>query len=203
METPKNDWNQFFIQYGIERKSVPFGLPPVEIAKSQQIKECSEELSFVFPTDYENFALQIGPGTLGRCRIYCPTASYSVPDLRFQTSLLKTHFSDPDLASKLVFPIHDSIVFAQDIHENYLFVWLREAAAKGDYTIYCLDRSNALKVKPPRVAKTFLQFVEKVCLGRLIQDLGLSNDDDEDEDEDDSDNEKGLPPKTFKPFAAQ
>ncbi len=46
------------------------GLPSAKPGSLEDCNKCSEELKIKFPADYLDFTLQIGPGTLGRVRIF-------------------------------------------------------------------------------------------------------------------------------------
>jgi len=116
------------------------------------------------------------------------------------TQLFLSQFESPnDMLDNI--PVKELTIFAQDVHESFFFGWLK--SQKDDYSIYCIDHTRKKKTKPPRVAKTFTQFVDKVCLGTLMHDLGLQRTQSDEVDDSSSDEEAHLPPKSFKPFAGK
>jgi hypothetical protein len=70
MENKQIDWRSLFAQMNVVVKENPFGLASVKPGTQNDIELCSKELEFTFPHDYSIFALTIGPGTLGRVRIF-------------------------------------------------------------------------------------------------------------------------------------
>lgn len=62
------------------------------------------------------------------------------------------------------------LFFAQDTDQDLWFGW--KYNTEGDYTIYAVDEQP--KAPPPRkVAQSFAEFVDEVCLGVRIEKLGL------------------------------
>lgn len=70
MDNNTIDWKSFLQQMNVVIKENPFGLASVKPGTQSDLEICSKELGFAFPQDYSNFALTIGPGTLGRVRIF-------------------------------------------------------------------------------------------------------------------------------------
>lgn len=69
--SPSTNWNEFLVLKEVLFKSPPFGLASAPKSTEDALVQMQKEYrDFVTPDDYNQFALQIGPGTLGRVRIY-------------------------------------------------------------------------------------------------------------------------------------
>lgn len=65
------NWNDFLLSKQITFKSPPFGLASAPKSTAANIAELQKDYrGFVTPDDYNKFVTEIGPGTLGRVRIY-------------------------------------------------------------------------------------------------------------------------------------
>jgi len=178
------DWATFFQKHSVNLKESPFGLAPVEKPSTEQVLECEKELNFRFPEDYKNFLLEMGPGVLGRCRVYGPTGSMSVLiDPRLQTGRLRNKFQQSEFTKVHSFDLNDLVVFAQETRMNLWFGWKASKAPfhistssspslSLEYSIYCFDEQPC--APPPRkICDNFEDFVLKVCLGNLLEKLKL------------------------------
>jgi len=86
-------------------------------------------------------------------------------------------------------------------------LWFGWKQSSKSYEIYCVDENE--EAPPPlKVCDNFVEFLEKVCIGKRMSELQVAyyfkpkKDDGKDEIDDDekSDEEEELPPKTFTPF---
>lgn len=68
------------------------------------------------------------------------------------------------------FDLKTLLFFAQDTDQDIWFAWKQNN--NGDYTIYAVDEQP--KAPPPRkVASTFSEFVDNLCLGVGLQKAGI------------------------------
>jgi len=121
--------------------------------------------------------MEIGPGLLGRCRIYGPTGSSSVLiDPRTQTGRLRNKFQQSDYKKVHSFDLNDLVVFAQETKMSLWFAWKANCTSTSssplNYTIYCFDEQPC--APPPRkVSDNFTDFVLNVALGNVLEKLKL------------------------------
>ena len=207
---------------GVTWKANPFNLPGMAPPSVQDIAKGLQDLeqstSFYPPSSFVAFSAQVGPGTIGRCRIYVPSASFGFHDMRMHAYRLAEKFRHFP-ARHHSFRLDQLVAFAQDVEEDLWFGWLRSDEPKqltpslADIPIYCFDESE--DADPPiKIAQSFQEWVECVALGPRLQLLGLkkyrpgkSNKDEVDskwssDDNDDDDDFANLtnPPQTFLPF---
>jgi len=72
---PEILWHDFLQSQEVTLKMPPFGLPAAPKSTADAIAQLQKEYrDFVTPDDYNQFTLQVGPGTLGRVRIYAYAA---------------------------------------------------------------------------------------------------------------------------------
>ena len=75
--TPTQDWQAYLAAKEVTFKSPPFGLASAPKSTPDALAQLQKEYrDFVTPLDYNEFALQMGPGTLGRVRIYAYERSF-------------------------------------------------------------------------------------------------------------------------------
>jgi len=210
------DWHTFFRCNNVEMKENPYGLGAIKKGSEADLKDFEKDVNIPLPSDYCQFAMQIGPGTLSRCRIYCPTERIGFTDPRIHTGRLHDKFSQPEHTVAHNFDLKELIVFAQETVDNLWFGWKFSLAVQGDHSVYCFDEQP--RAPPPRkVANNFLEFVNEVCFGPKLEKLGLKrfieNGQEQDKDEDNwSDTEDENPKqaipeppvidKFFRPYPA-
>ena len=194
--TLTTDWLAFFDTHQIERREPPFGMPAIEPSTEHDVASCVADfahLAFELPHDYVAFSMQIGPGTLGRARMYArslqhdsigssgqvsdcsshrfgPCAAMKGSDLRMHTLRYHDTVTRPTYRRVHSVPLERMILFAQDVEHGLWFAW-RAAAAGGanDYAVYYLQDDN--KAPPPRrLADSFSEFVSHVALGTRMQE---------------------------------
>lgn len=69
--TAGNNWIESLQAQGVAFKQPPFGLPSAPKSTEANLVELQKDYrNFVTPSDYNDFVTQVGPGTLGRVRIY-------------------------------------------------------------------------------------------------------------------------------------
>jgi len=211
----ENSWMNIFQELNVEMCKVPFSLKQVEKAEVNDIQECENEFGTTFPRDYCAFCCEIGAGSLGRVRIYCPTRRVGLSDPRIQNGRLKNRFSNDDYSTVHSFPMDDLIVIGQDLSEDFWFGFRKSylLLEEPDFKVYCFDETS--NAPPPRiVANNFTEFVKVVCLGPKISKLGikkfneekLEDNAEEEWDSDESDDTVDplhLPPLKFIPFPSR
>lgn len=106
------------------------------------------------------------------------------------------------------FDLKTLLFIAQDREHDLWFGW--KYNTEGDYTIYAVDEQP--KAPPPRkVAKSFVEFVEQICLGVGLDKMGLrrfTEDPSKDKEhiepwDSDEEVEYEMPPQTFTAFASR
>eukprot|EP00010_Vexillifera_abyssalis_P006099 CAMPEP_0201552224 /NCGR_PEP_ID=MMETSP0173_2-20130828/14564_1 /ASSEMBLY_ACC=CAM_ASM_000268 /TAXON_ID=218659 /ORGANISM="Vexillifera sp., Strain DIVA3 564/2" /LENGTH=618 /DNA_ID=CAMNT_0047962667 /DNA_START=8 /DNA_END=1861 /DNA_ORIENTATION=+ len=216
-------WQTFIEANNIEEKKNPFGmqsLPPPKIGEIEFALSDLYATTGYYPCDeYIRFAVELGACTLGRCRVFTPSASLQPHDIRMHAYRLQAKFSSDAYSNQHRFPMDQLVAFAQDTEEDLWFGWdarYAQDTEKREF-IYCFDETP--DADPPRlVAKTFKQFVQDVCLGYTMSKLALkkykpnqqvsSDDDDVDGywsgDSDGDDDQPGklypLPPQIMRKF---
>jgi hypothetical protein len=137
-------------------------------------------------------------------RIFTLTENVGPSDLRFHSARLLNKFKT--FKKKIhSFPLHELIIFGNDMEHDLWFGWKKSSKS---YEIYCVDE-NEEAPPPMKVCDNFVEFLEKVCIGKRMNELKVAyyfkpkkNDDgnDEESEEDDIDDKEDLPPKVFTPF---
>ena len=184
--------------------------------------------SHPLPTDFLQFLVQVGPGTLGNVRIFGITQPLSQFDLRFHTHRLQQlHANDVrelneeyeernvKLNKNRIADHSSFIFFAQDRNQEDLWFAYKQRTTTSDDDqvqddeIFVVDTHPEALMQPPRriCKKGFEQFVAQVCLGdRLRQKeivstrrLAQQQEDDEMSDESEEDEEEKV--YTFLPFS--
>jgi hypothetical protein len=75
-----------FDELQVRRATLPFGLPPMPPPERSDVLAAKTDIEFVFmlplPDAYVRYCVEIGHGTLGRCRIFAPCSELNPHDLR-------------------------------------------------------------------------------------------------------------------------
>ena len=72
-EKKEEVWEGFFERKQIAIREVPFGLPALAKPSAEDVaiaQKDFEDVNFLFPSDYSNFCVTYGGGTLGRVRMF-------------------------------------------------------------------------------------------------------------------------------------
>eukprot|EP01130_Rhizamoeba_saxonica_P012927 TRINITY_DN5490_c0_g1_i1.p1 TRINITY_DN5490_c0_g1~~TRINITY_DN5490_c0_g1_i1.p1 ORF type:complete len:213 (-),score=35.92 TRINITY_DN5490_c0_g1_i1:44-682(-) len=167
------DWPQFLFQdLQIRRVENPRGLRDMTPPEPHDATKVSDELNIIFPEDYLTFSSSLGPGVLGRIRIYCPMPLINFADLRTHAGRFTAMVEKEDYQTVHKFPMEQLVIFAQDIHDNLWFAWRRDYGNNGNHCIYCFDE-NPEADPPKKVADDFREFVINICLGKGYRKLNL------------------------------
>eukprot|EP01080_Neovahlkampfia_damariscottae_P004443 gene4443-7818_t len=146
---------KLFQKLEIEIKDCPFKLKSIEKPKKEDVENVEKSLNFIFSNDFKDFQKDIGPGNLGRVKIFGTLKNLNGQHLLFHSSRLEKLFSEQKMIHS--FPMKDLIIFGQDIQYNSIYY----AFKKNDETefIYAIDHSE--KSPPPKkISKSFLNFIE-------------------------------------------
>mmetsp|Transcript_5027 Transcript_5027/g.15336 ORF Transcript_5027/g.15336 Transcript_5027/m.15336 type:complete len:424 (+) Transcript_5027:35-1306(+) len=205
-EQALGQWSQLlFTEMQVRRTTLPFGLPSMPPPQRSDVLAAKSDIEFVFmfqlPAAYVSYCIEIGHGTLGRCRVFAPCSELNPHDLRFHTYRLRDKFMSDSFVKTHKQRMDNYVVFANDVEENFWFGWRRGEPSDKQGFIYCIDESD--EAPPPmRVARTFEEFITKVCLGNTLKKLGLKRFSLQEEEgaSSESDDEDENPPQVFKPF---
>eukprot|EP00013_Stygamoeba_regulata_P011653 CAMPEP_0177682086 /NCGR_PEP_ID=MMETSP0447-20121125/31068_1 /TAXON_ID=0 /ORGANISM="Stygamoeba regulata, Strain BSH-02190019" /LENGTH=375 /DNA_ID=CAMNT_0019191559 /DNA_START=10 /DNA_END=1134 /DNA_ORIENTATION=+ len=176
-EQALGQWSQLlFTEMQVRRTTLPFGLPSMPPPQRSDVLAAKSDIEFVFmfqlPAAYVSYCIEIGHGTLGRCRVFAPCSELNPHDLRFHTYRLRDKFMSDSFVKTHKQRMDNYVVFANDVEENFWFGWRRGEPSDKQGFIYCIDESD--EAPPPmRVARTFEEFITKVCLGNTLKKLGL------------------------------
>lgn len=224
--------NDFFTKNNVQLKPVPYGLKSIPLAffEDSIFSTAATQIlaflnqnnlldSFKFPGDYISFIKSHGPGTLEKCRIFAPLASFlefqdirlpQQADVHFHTKQLHLKIrqnhedeqvfdendnlvvglvASPQHAPIHTFPMHLLIVFALDVNENLYYCWRVDRAAQGDYKVYVVD-DHAEAPPPTAIAEDFTEFCKECCLGNALKENGIKKTQDQkEEDNEENDND--------------
>jgi hypothetical protein len=132
------NFEKLFTELEIEMKDCPFKLKPVPKPTKEEIKNTENRLKFEFSEDFKEFHKQIGPGNLGRVKLFGITNELNGQNLIYACHRLGKIFEQQKMIHS--FPMHELIIFGQDMeHHSIYYGWKRE----GDL-IYSLGKSTSL-----------------------------------------------------------
>jgi hypothetical protein len=132
------NFEKIFTELEIEMKDCPFKLKPVPKPTKEEIKNTENRLKFEFSEDFKEFHKQIGPGNLGRVKLFGITNELNGQNLIYACHRLGKIFEQQKMIHS--FPMHELIIFGQDMeHHSIYYGWKRE----GDL-IYSLGKSTSL-----------------------------------------------------------
>jgi hypothetical protein len=171
------------------------------------------------PTDYLAFLCEIGPGTLGNCRIYGLTEPISQFDYRFHSHRLNKERvgAFTEMSQQLNQPgikVDEYIFFANDMRQEELwFAYKLSRPFENDESeqqqimdkdkIYVIDMDyeGVTDFTPKIICKNgFQQFVTDVCLGNRIQEKDITSMKTQ-RDEEEQEQEQEERKYTFMPFS--
>ena len=197
----KMNFETLFKKLEIEMKECPFKLKSIEKPKKEDIENIEKSLNFNFSNEFKEFQKEIGPGNLGRVKIFGTLKELNGQNLIFHSSRLERLFLEQKMYHS--FPMKDLIIFGQDIEYNSIYYGFKRNEKESEEFIYAID--HTYKSPPPKkISKSFLSFIQDFCIGIDFFELDIleyfKGIEDEEEDDDEQEEEKKKGKKVFVPF---
>jgi hypothetical protein len=110
----------------------------------EEIEKTEKTLKFEFSEEFKEFQKQIGPGNLGRVKLFGTRDELNGQNLVFHSLRLFNIFEQQTMIHS--FPMHELIIFGQDMeHHSIYYGWKKDSDiiySLGKKKVFLKKRSN-------------------------------------------------------------